>query len=298
VTASADEIGVIGLGMMGGGIARHALGAGFTVHGYDIREDAVAAFRELGGRPATSPGELAERARIVVTSLPSLKAFREVVSLLAPVLTAGQLVVETSTLPLSEKFWMLGEVQRSGATALDCTLSGTGGQMRTKDIVVYASGDQEAIERCRPLFASFSRGVYALGEFGNGSRIKYIANHLVTVHNVAAAEALLLARAAGLDLQTTLEAISDGAGTSRMLEVRGPMMVAGDYSDATMRVDTYQKDIDTIAGFAHDLHVPLPLFSASALIYQAALSQGRQAEDTAVVFAALQRLVGSADAGS
>lgn len=285
------EIGVIGLGMMGGGIARHALAAGFTVHGFDLRDSALVAFRDFGGKPAGSPAQVAERATIVVTSLPSLSAFRDVVTGMSPAVAAHHVVVETSTLPLDEKLWMKGLISAQGATALDCTLSGTGGQMRNRDIVVYASGDPRSVELCRRLFATFSRGVYEVGEFGNGSKLKFIANHLVTIHNVAAAEALLLARAAGLDLQTVLAAVSDGAGTSRMLEVRGPMMVAGDFSDATMRLDTYQKDIDIIAAFAHDLHTPLPLFFASAQVYQAALSQRHEAEDTAVVFAALEQLV-------
>lgn len=286
-----EELGIIGLGMMGGGMARHALAAGFTVHGLDLRPDAVRGFQELGGQPASSPGELAERATLLVTSLPSIAAFREVIAALAPALGERHAVVETSTLPLSEKLWMAQSVRERGATPLDATLSGTGGQMRSRDVVVYASGPPDAVARCREFFAAFSRGVYEVGEFGNGSKVKFIANHLVTIHNVAAAEALLLARAAGLDLQTVLTAVTDGAGTSRMLEVRGPMMVAGDFSDATMRVDTYQKDIDTIAAFAHDVHAPLPLFSASAQIYQGALSQGRAAEDTAVVFAAMERFM-------
>jgi 3-hydroxyisobutyrate dehydrogenase-like beta-hydroxyacid dehydrogenase len=168
--------------------------------------------------------------------------------------------------------------------------------MREKDIVVYASGEPASIERCRPALATFSRHVYEIGAFGNGSRLKFIANHLVTIHNVAAAEALLLAKMAGLDLDAVLEAVTDGAGTSRMLEVRGPMMVRNDFSDATMRVDTYQKDIDIISGFAHDLHCPLPVFAASAQIYQAALGQGKAGQDTASVFAVLARLAGLPDA--
>ena len=143
------------------------------------------------------------------------------------------------------------------------------------------------------MLETFSRKVYFLGAFGNGSRVKFIANHLVTIHNVAAAEALLLAKLAGLDLDVVLQAVSDGAGTSRMLEVRRPVMIRGDFSDASMRMDTYQKDIDIIGAFARDLHCPLPLFAASAEFYRAALSQGLAAQDTASVFSVLARLAGA-----
>lgn len=290
-----EPAGVVGLGMMGGGAAHHALAAGHPVCGYDVSEAAMARFLKAGGQRAASPADVARRCPVTLTSLPSIGAFRAVIGGdegIAASGAAGHIVVETSTLPLSEKVWAHELLSGSNITLLDCTLSGTGGQMRDKDIVVYASGDAAAIERSQPLLETFSRKVYQLGEFGNGSRVKFIANHLVTIHNLAAAEALLLAKTAGLDLAAVLAAVSDGAGTSRMLEVRGPMMIANDFSDATMRVDTYHKDIDIISGFARDLQCPLPLFAASTEFYRAALRQGLAGQDTASVFTVLARLAG------
>jgi 3-hydroxyisobutyrate dehydrogenase-like beta-hydroxyacid dehydrogenase len=291
-----EPAGVVGLGMMGGEAARHALAAGYQVYGYDVTDAAMARFAGAGGQRALSPADVARRCPVALTSLPSIRAFRDVIGGpegIAASGAAGHVVVETSTLPLSEKEWGHELLARNGITLLDCTLSGTGGQMRSKDIVVYASGDAAAVKRCLPLLETFSRKVYELGDFGNGSRMKFIANHLVTIHNVAAAESLLLAKMAGLDLGTVLEAVTDGAGTSRMLEVRGPMMIRNDFSDATMRMDTYQKDIDTIAGFARALHCPLPLFAASAELYRAALGQGLAAQEVASVFTVLARLAGA-----
>lgn len=276
---------------MGSGIARHAQAAGFTIYGFDIAEPALAAFEHGGGIAASSATEVLENAAIVVTSLPTATSLRSVISEIAPALTGSHIVVETSTFSLADKAWMADVVGEAGATPLDCTLSGTGAQMRNRDIVVYASGDGKALGRCRPLFEAFSRAVYDLGAFGNGSKMKFIANHLVMVHNVAAAEALLLARAAGMDLDRVLRAVTDGAGTSRMLEVRGPMMVAGNFADASFPLEGFQKDIDTIGAFAHDLHVPLPMFAAAGPIYQAGLAQHRQRMDPAVVFAVLESLM-------
>ena len=287
-----EPVGMVGLGTMGGGAARHALAGGYPVHGYDVSDAAMSRFLGAGGQRAPSPADVAQACPVVLTSLPSIPAFRDVIdgaSGIASSGAAGLVVVETSTLPLSEKEWALRLLADRDMTLLDCTLSGTGGQMRTKDIVVYASGDPDAVRTCRPVLETFSRKVHFLGAFGNGSRVKFIANHLVTIHNVAAAEALLLAKLAGLDLDVVLQAVSDGAGTSRMLEVRGPMMIRGDFSDPSMRMDTYQKDIDIIGAFARDLHCPLPLFAASAEFYRAALSQGLAAQDTASVFAVLER---------
>jgi 3-hydroxyisobutyrate dehydrogenase-like beta-hydroxyacid dehydrogenase len=130
------------------------------------------------------------------------------------------------------------------------------------------------------------------GAFGNGSRLKYVANLLVTIHNLAAAEAIVMGLKSGLDLNLLYKVIRDGAGTSRMFEVRAPMMVADDYSQATMKLDVYQKDIDIISGFAAGLHCPTPLFEASKAFYSAALAQGRDKEDTAAICAVLEQMAG------
>jgi 3-hydroxyisobutyrate dehydrogenase-like beta-hydroxyacid dehydrogenase len=130
------------------------------------------------------------------------------------------------------------------------------------------------------------------GAFGNGSRLKYVANLLVTIHNLAAAEAIVMGLKSGLDLKLLYKVIRDGAGTSRMFEVRAPMMVADDYSQATMKLDVYQKDIDIISGFAASLHCPTPLFEASKAFYSAALAQGRDKEDTAAICAVLEQMAG------
>jgi putative dehydrogenase len=144
-------------------------------------------------------------------------------------------------------------------TLLDCPLSGTGAQARAKDLVVYASGDRVACRRVAPIFSEFARAHYYVGPFGAGSRMKFVANLLVAIHNVAAAEALVLARKAGLDPALTLKVIADGAGSSRMLQVRGPMMLKSDYTKPTMKLDVWQKDMGIIADFAVETGSATPL---------------------------------------
>ena len=131
-----------------------------------------------------------------------------------------------------------------------------------------------------------------MGTFGAGSKMKFIANLLVAIHNVSAAEALVLAMKAGLDPELAYRVVGDGAGSSRMFQVRGPMMVRGDYRDATMKVDVWQKDRAIIADFARALGFPTPLFLASAPIYTAALAAGHGSEDTASVCAVLEQMAG------
>jgi L-threonate 2-dehydrogenase len=287
-------VAVIGLGNMGSPMSRHLLAAGFAVQGYDVRQEAATALEDAGGRAAASPGEAADSADVVITSLPSVAALRAVVNAsdgLAGAASPGLIVVETSTLPLDEKEAARQVLAQAGAVMLDCPLSGTASQMRARDVAVYASGEPEAIERCRPVLAAFSRVQYEVGAFGNGMRMKLIANHLVTVHHTAAAEALVFAERAGLDPALALKALSDGAGNSRMLEVRGPMMIAGDFSEANMRLEYFQKDIDLISGLSREVRCPLPLFAASAQLHLAALAQGRLDEDPASVFAVLKGML-------
>ena len=132
-------------------------------------------------------------------------------------------VIETSTLSLADKAAFNIILTDAGHIALDCPLSGTGAQAKTKDLVVFASGDAAAIERLDPIFLGFARKVQSLGPFGNGSKMKFVANLLVAIHNVASAEALVLGMKAGLDPKQIVDVVSSGAGTSRVFELRAPM---------------------------------------------------------------------------
>jgi len=170
----------------------------------------------------------------------------------------------------------------TGKILLDCPLSGTGAQAARKDLVVFASGDEAAYQRCAAIFAGISRVQRYLGAFGNGSKMKFVANLLVAVHNVASAEAMVLGVKAGLDPETIVKVIACGAGMSRVFELRAPLMAQRDYAP-TMKIDIWQKDMAIIADFAASLGVPLPTFAASAPLYDAAQAAGLGAQDTAAV---------------
>ena len=286
----AGTIGVIGLGIMGSAMSANLVKAGFSVLGYDMVAARRAALKRAGGRPARSAQDVGKRAPVVITSLPSAEALAEVSAGLAAAGHAGQIVIETSTLPIEIKQAVKKRLAVRGITLLDCPLSGTGAQARTRDLVVLASGGRSAYRKCIPVFEGFARAHYLIGAFGDGSKMKFIANLLVAIHNVAAAEAMVLGMKAGLDPAQVLKVISNGAGTSRMLEVRGPMMVKGDYSDATMKVAVWQKDMKIIGEYARSIDCPTPLFLASAPFYTAAMAMGRGDEDTGSVCAVLEEM--------
>ena len=288
-------IGIIGLGIMGSAVSANLLNDGFAVVGYDLQPERVQALEAGGGRGLASPRAVAEAAPVAITLLPSVRALEEVVSGDQGLLTAGReglVLLECSTLPLDCKERARGALEEVGMVMLDCPLSGTGAQAVTKDLVVYASGDQSTFERCRGIFDGFARTSHYTGPFGKGPRFKFVANLLVSIHNVAAAEAFVLGMKAGLTPEAIYQVIGSGAGTSRMFEVRGPMMVQGSYDQATMKVDVWQKDIGIITDFARELGCPTPLFAAAAQLYAAALAQGRAKDDTAAVCAVLEDMAG------
>jgi 3-hydroxyisobutyrate dehydrogenase-like beta-hydroxyacid dehydrogenase len=283
-----DGVGVIGLGIMGSAMSGNLIGAGFSVGGYDIIARRRSELSRAGGRPARSVRDLAQRAPVVITSLPSSAALLEVAAELARARRHGQIVIETSTLPIPIKEHARKLLAVKGITLLDCPLSGTGAQARVKDLAVYASGQRAAYRRCVPVFEGFARTHFFLGPFGAGSKMKFLANLLVAIHNVSAAEALVLGMKAGLVPALMVKVLGDGAGSSRMLQIRGPMMARNDYRDATMKVGIWQKDMRIITEFARELECPTPLFAATTAIYNAAMAQGFAESDTASVCAVLE----------
>ena len=277
---------------MGGAFAKHLRAARFNVVGYDVAAGPRRALVKLGGVAAQSSAEVAADTRVLITSLPSLRAFEAALfgdNGVAAGARKGTIVIEASTLPLEIKEDARKRLAKTGVILLDCPISGTGAQAAVKDVVIYASGDKRACTRCKPVFAGFARNSYYCGAFGTGSKLKFIANLLVTIHNLSTAEAFVLSECAGVDTALMYQVIKDGAGTSRMFDVRGPLMVKGSYLPATMKVDVYQKDIAIIKAFAQKLKCPTPLFALSKRFYDRAYAGGFEKHDTAAVHAVLRK---------
>jgi len=288
-----QTVGMIGLGIMGSAMSFNLGRAGFRVVGYDVVPRRRAEHKRAGGIAAKSPREVAKRTDIIITSLPSARALTEVAADLAKSAKRGTVVVETSTLPIDVKTAARDTLAKRGVILLDCPLSGTGAQARAKDLLIYVSGERSAWRKIAPVLPGFTSASYYVGAFGSGSKMKFVANLLVAIHNVAAAEAMVLGMKAGLDPAMVLKVVAGGAGGSRMFQIRGPMMVKGDYSEATMKNEVWQKDMTIIGDFARELDCPTPLFAASAPIYNAAMAMGLGKQDTGAVCAVLEEMAGN-----
>jgi L-threonate 2-dehydrogenase len=282
---------MVGLGIMGGAIARNLVDRGWRVTGFDIDAARRGELTLANVTIADDVAEVVRDAPIIMTSLPSAAAVEDVAHAIANSGQSPRIVVELSTLTIGDKLRFEAILKTAGHIALDCPLSGTGAQAKVRDLIVYASGDSNAIAQCMNLFSDFAKQSADLGKYGNGSRMKFVANHLVAIHNVATAEAMILAQRAGLDPKMVVDMVGPGAGGSRMFQMRAPMMVEGVYEPATMKVSTWQKDMAVIAEFADEVGCATPLFTLTQPVYAKAMAMGLGDQDTAAVFEALKKTI-------
>lgn len=285
-------VGIIGLGIMGGAFAKHLAKAGWRVIGYDLSRARCQETKRAGADIAASAAEVAKLAPVIITSLPSPRALDLVAREIARAKLPRRVIVEMSTFTIEDKERAGRVLRNAGHVLLDTPVSGTGAQAKTKDLIFYASGDTASIRKLRPMFRDFGREVYDLGKFGNGSKMKFVANLLVAIHNVAGAEAMVLGMKSGLDPRMVYELATAGAGNSRMFQLRGPMMVKNRYDEPTMKVSVWKKDMQVIGDFAKKIGVTTPLFTATGPIYEKALLSGHGEHDTAAVCAVLEAMAG------
>jgi 3-hydroxyisobutyrate dehydrogenase-like beta-hydroxyacid dehydrogenase len=283
-------VGVIGLGIMGGAFAKNLVAAGWRVIGYDISAAKRRQAKRAGVELVNDAAEVAAEAPIILTSLPKPQALMDTVQRVAAAKLKGKVVAEMSTFTISDKEKAERVLRKAGHIMIDCPVSGTGSQAKSRDLVFYASGDAKTIARLRPVLMGFGRNVFNVGQFGNGSRMKYVANLLVAINNVASAEAMVLGMKAGLDPRMIVDLVTAGAGNSRVFELRAPMMAKGRYDDVTMKISVWDKDMQVIGDYARKIRVPTPIFNATKGIYVKAMKSGLGSRDTAAVCAVLEKM--------
>jgi len=292
-----QTIGVIGLGIMGGGMAEALLKAGYGVVGYDISRDANARLRKAGGRALASATVVAQSADIIITSLATVAALREVIGKIATAKRGrrpGRLVViEMSTLPVADKEWADAAIRGAGGVTLDCPISGTAARLHERTWSIYVSGPEKVCREMDPVLAVFADLRPYVGPYSHGTKMKYIANHLVAIYNAAYGENIAFARKMGLDAERVydLMAHSPVLGTG-VYKLRGKMMVKREYEPATMKVDVWQKDMQVIGDMAKSVDCPVPVFNATAPIYTMAMAMGLGKSDTASACEVIETMAG------
>jgi putative dehydrogenase len=277
-------VGVIGLGKMGLPIAQNLMDRGFTVVGY--RRSGTGELTALGGTGAQSPAEVASASDVLLSILPDVAALREV--LLGPhgtmtKLRPGTVHVEMSTLDVAEKAALRDRVQVAGGDLLDCPISGTPAMVRPRAATTFVSGEQASVDAVREVLDAISGPWVYTGAFGTAARLKYVASLLVAVHTVATAEAMLLARRSGLDLELVQRTLDDSIASSAIWQRRGPLVRERRWTPAPGPIATLHEILEQIEDQAAAIGTALPLFAVAKQLYDRALADGWGDLDIAAV---------------
>ena len=247
-----------------------------------------------GGRGARSAAEVARSARVVFTILPTLESVEQAIAGADGVLSGASketVIVQMSTISPDLAVRMEQTARGRGAALLDAPVSGTSAMVARRDCVITVGGERAAFETCRPVLEAMARKVFHVGACGMGSYVKLVTNLVMGLNGVVLAEGLTLARRAGVDPSQMLEVLRHGAAASKILEVRGPLMVDGRF-DAMMKVDLFLKDIRLMLEAAQALHVPLPLTGAMQQLYTAAFAAGQAKDDLASIVRVYEAMAG------
>lgn len=285
-------VGLVGLGLLGAAVAARLRARGHEVVGYDVLPEKIQGLVALGGRGASSAAAVARSTEAVCTLLPSLASVEEAIlgdNGIVAGARAGLTVIQMSTISPALTERLARETSGRGLSFLDCPVSGTSGMVARGEGLIFVGGEPALAERWRPLLeAILPRAVY-VGSAGRAMALKLVANLLVALNTAAAAEALLMAERAGLDPTLALEVLTGSAASSRMLEVRGPMIIRREFPPQ-MKLDLFMKDLALITEAGEQVDAPLPLTGVARQLYGAARAAGHGAEDLAVVITALERL--------
>ena len=288
------RIGIIGVGLLGSAVASRLLKGGFEVAAYDTRPEQVKALQAQGLIAAASIAEAAAEADAVFTILPSLESVE------TTILGRGGLIetvprdctlIQMSTISPELTRRLASAALAGGLGFLDAPMSGTSAMVERGDCAIFVAGDRSRAEACQPIFDAIAKKTHYVGDAGMASLAKLATNLLVGLNTAALAEALVLGAKGGLAPGVLVEILKESAGASKMVDVRGPLMVSRRF-DPQMKIDLFLKDFKLILEEGRRLEVPLPLTSVTQQLATATAVAGRGEEDLAAIVTTLERLAG------
>ncbi len=289
-----DKIGYVGLGIMGGGMAANLLRSGHEVVVWNRTASRAQPLVEAGARLARSPAEVADIADIVmicVSDTPDVEAVVTGSDGILDGLDAGELVIDHSTISPSATKELAEAVQAKGASWIDAPVSGGSEGAERGTLSIMVGGSDEDVARARPYLESYGTTITHVGDVGAGQSVKLVNQILVVVNQLAVSEALLFAKAAGLDLQATLDAVVGGAAGSWMLANRGPQMIADDWRPG-FTIDLQQKDLRLVLEAADELQFPVVATSLVHQLYLSLQRSGMGGEGNHALVKALEGMAG------
>lgn len=288
------NIGFLGMGTMGGPMARRLVQSGFSVTGYDVSSARCEAAAKAGVTLAKSPAAAAEHADVIMSSLPNPLAIREAylgANGVLPALRAGAILVDMSTIDPSTWREVADAARARGAESLGAPVSGGPAEAGSGRLVFLVGGEAAVIDRCRPVLEALGSEIHHLGPLGAGHIVKLV-NNVMSMCNVAvAAEAMVLGVKAGMDPQRLFDVLSTSGGRSHHFLKRFPKVLAGDFTP-NFSIALSRKDLSLALQMAESLGVPMLATSTVRQIYEAAAAQDLDTLDMAAVTALYERWAG------
>ena len=261
------KVGFIGLGNVGGKLSGSLVRNGVDVMVHDLNEDFVKAKVAAGARAGASAAELMRDCDAVITCLPSPAASAAVLAQMLPEVREGKIWMEMSTTDETEVKRIGAQVIAAGGAAVDCPVSGGCHRADTGNISIFAGCERATFERILPLLTIMGRRVLHTGDLGSASVLKVLTNFLATANLVSVAEALTVAKGAGMDLGVAYEAMAISSGTSFVHETEGQVILNGS-RDISFTMDLVAKDIGLFQEVADRANVPLELNPLLISIFQ------------------------------
>jgi 3-hydroxyisobutyrate dehydrogenase len=291
-----EQVGFIGLGIMGRGMARNLLKAGFAVRVWNRTPARMAALAEDGATTARDPADLAAQTDILITCVSDTPDVEAVLLGDQPAgaihgLRPGSLVIDMSTISPHATRSIAQQLQAKGVDMLDAPVSGGSEGAARGTLSIMVGGEAEQVARARPVFEAMGKAITHVGGHGDGQMVKLVNQILVVGNALAMSEALLFAQAGGLDLRQTLEAVKAGAAGSWMLSNRGPQIIERDFRPG-FTIDLQQKDVRLVLAAADQMGVPVLGTSLIFNLYRTLQAEGLGGDGNHALVKALERLAG------
>lgn len=291
------KIGIVGVGLLGSAVAGRLLAAGFEVSGYDVRRAAVDALAAQGLVPAATMEDAVKTAGVVFTILPSLESVDATVRGPAGILeiaVGDAILVQMSTISPALTRTLGEAATQRGLRFLDAPMSGTSAMVARGDCTIFVGGEAAHLDACRPVLDAIARKTIHVGAVGSAMLAKLATNLLVGLNTVALAEALVLGAKGGLEPARLLDILRESAATSRMVEIRGPLMVSHRF-DAQMKLDLFLKDFALMLEEGKRVGAPLLLTGLTRELAVAAAAAGHGSDDLAAIVTTLETMAGLGD---
>jgi len=291
-----EIVGFIGLGIMGRGMARNLLKAGFSVRVWNRTGARIDELAAEGAATATDPANLASQVDILITCVSDTPDVEAVLVGENPPgaihgLRSGSLVIDMSTISPHATRALAAQLQAKGVEMLDAPVSGGSEGAARGTLTIMVGGAAEQVTRARPVFEAMGKTITHVGGHGDGQTVKLVNQILVVGHALAMSEALLFAQAGGLDLRLALDAVKAGAAGSWMLSNRGPQIIDRDWRPG-FTIDLQQKDVRLVLAAADQMGVPVLGTSLIFNLYRTLQAEGLGAEGNHALIKALERLSG------